>query len=110
MRAISIKREEIPVPALVVQWDDGHVSHFSLQLLRDECPCANCKGEVILGKVYRPVSLPIFSAGKYELVKLEPTGQYGVQAAWKDGHDTGIYSWDYLRSICPCPECIAKRG
>jgi DUF971 family protein len=28
---------------------------------------------------------------------------------WNDGHSTGIYSFDYLRSICPCPECHPPR-
>ena len=47
--------------------------------------------------------------GMNELESLTPTGQYGVQAKWKDGHDTGIYSWEYLRLICPCPVCSAVR-
>ncbi len=34
-----------------------------------------------------------------ELVSLVPVGNYGVQAAWKDGHDSGIYTWDQLRTI-----------
>jgi len=107
-KAVSIKRQS--ETELAVQWDDGHVSLFTFQLLRDECPCANCKGEVILGKVYRPISLPVFTPGMYELVSLTPTGQYGVTAKWKDGHDTGIYSWEYLRAICPCEACSAERA
>ena len=106
MRATSIKRENTD---LVVAWDDGHVSRYSLAYLRQECPCAGCKGEVIFGKVYRPTSLPVFKPGMNDLESLTPTGGYGVQAKWKDGHDTGIYSWEYLRMICPCPTCSAKR-
>jgi DUF971 family protein len=26
---------------------------------------------------------------------------------WSDGHHTGIYPWDLLRSLCPCPQCTA---
>jgi DUF971 family protein len=32
----------------------------------------------------------------YELKSLQPVGQYAIQATWKDGHDTGIYSFEYL--------------
>lgn len=108
IRATQIKREESG--ELKVTWQDGHVSYFTLQYLRQECPCAACKGEVLFGKVYRPATLPIFTPGMYELEKLVPTGQYGIQASWKDGHDTGIYSWDYLRMICPCTECTERRN
>ena len=34
-----------------------------------------------------------------ELVSLTPVGNYGVQAAWADGHDTGIYTWEMLRTV-----------
>jgi DUF971 family protein len=103
LRPTSIKRSEDAL-ALDVIWDDGHVSHYPLELLRRECPCAACKGETIFGKVMMPASLPVFRAGMNELESLTPTGLYGIQARWKDGHDTGIYSWEYLRMICPCPE------
>lgn len=39
------------------------------------------------------------SPGMNELVSLEPVGNYGVQASWKDGHNTGIYTWEMLRSV-----------
>ena len=93
MKPQKIKREG---EALVITWPDGHVSNFTLEELRRACPCAGCKGEVLFGKVYMPASLPIFVPGMYELASLTPVGQYAVQAAWKDGHNTGIYSWDLL--------------
>jgi len=40
-----------------------------------------------------------FAPGMNELVKLAPVGNYGVKAAWKDGHDTGIYTWEMLRNV-----------
>ncbi len=114
MRATQIKREAANqatgVPGeILVQWDDGHSSRYSLAYLREECPCAGCKGEVLFGKVYRPPTLSVFKPGMNELTQLKPTGGYGVMASWGDGHDTGIYSWEYLRMICPCAECVAKR-
>jgi DUF971 family protein len=37
--------------------------------------------------------------GMNELASLTPVGNYGVQASWKDGHDSGIYSWEMLRTV-----------
>ncbi|HYM20106.1 MAG TPA: DUF971 domain-containing protein [Candidatus Kapabacteria bacterium] len=94
MRPTQIKRDN-ERNALVITWDDGHTSFFPITFLRDECPCAGCKGETILGTHY-PAPLKIFKEGMYKLARLETVGQYAVQAYWKDGHDTGIYSWEYL--------------
>ena len=43
--------------------------------------------------------LKTFKPGMNELRSLTPVGNYGVQASWADGHDTGIYSWDYLHDL-----------
>ena len=98
MRPTQIKRDSA-ANELRITWDDGHVSVLTIKLLRDECPCAGCKGEVLFGKVYKPAPLLVFQEGMYELTDLKTMGQYGVQAIWKDGHDTGIYSWEYLRAL-----------
>lgn len=85
--------------ALSVTWPDGRVDTLPLSYLRDECPCAGCKGETILGKTYMPtVPIPIVQSS-YELVAIEPVGSYGVQVRWGDGHATGIYAWEYLRLL-----------
>lgn len=89
-----------PSPQLLsFTWPDGSVSVVPLKLLRDECPCAGCKGETILGKHYAPSLLPTFTPGMYEIARIEPVGKYGLQFYWKDGHDTGIYSWEYLHLL-----------
>ena len=40
---------------------------------------------------------------------LEAVGAYAVTIEWEDGHRYGIYNWGYLRALCPCPLCMAKR-
>jgi DUF971 family protein len=85
---------------LRIVWDDGHVARFTLQYFRDACPCAGCQGESdIFGELKMPVQLPILKPGKYELKQLTPVGNYAVAAVWGDGHDSGIYSWEYLLGI-----------
>jgi DUF971 family protein len=40
-----------------------------------------------------------------KMLNIEPIGAYAMKIDWSDGHSTGIYSFDYLRRICPCGEC-----
>lgn len=94
-----IKIQKLPSGELEFSWDNGHVARFSLSFLREQCPCAGCKGEVMFGKVYKPAPLAIYQEGMYVLKSLTPVGQYAIQMAWADGHDTGIYSWEYLRLL-----------
>lgn len=45
------------------------------------------------------VGIKTFQPGMNELIALNPVGNYGVQASWKDGHGTGIYTWNMMRKI-----------
>jgi DUF971 family protein len=40
-----------------------------------------------------------------EIDRFDPVGRYALQIVWFDGHDTGLYSYKYLRSLCQCAEC-----
>ncbi|MGH9592205.1 MAG: gamma-butyrobetaine hydroxylase-like domain-containing protein, partial [Bryobacteraceae bacterium] len=42
------------------------------------------------------------------MTKIEEAGHYALHIFWSDGHNTGIYSYDHLRRICPCGECRAQ--
>jgi len=37
-------------------------------------------------------------------VNIRLVGQYAAQLYWADGHNTGIYTWDRLLGMCPCPD------
>jgi DUF971 family protein len=39
----------------------------------------------------------------------EAVGKYAVKFSWNDNHDLGLYSWFFLREVCPCAECAAAR-
>ena len=45
-----------------------------------------------------------------KMLAVEPVGNYAIRINWSDGHNSGIYSYDHLRSICPCEECRASRA
>ena len=88
---------------LAVKWDDGREDFISLEKLRRACPCAGCKGEIdILGNVYKNPVKP-FAPNAFTLVKIASVGGYAIQPVWADGHNTGIYSFEYLRQLMPEP-------
>lgn len=84
---------------LAVKWDDGTESFVSLEVLRRSCPCAGCQGERdMLGQLHKPPSPPL-TAASFQLVRLARVGGYAVQPVWADGHNTGLYSFEYLRHV-----------
>ncbi|MBM4176491.1 MAG: DUF971 domain-containing protein [Ignavibacteria bacterium] len=90
---------------LQIKWQDGHESRYELNNLRRECPCANCKGEVILWKSYAPTKKNNETPDMFILKSIQMVGSYALQIGWKDGHNTGLYTWENLRSLCQCDEC-----
>ena len=84
---------------LSLRWNDDALSIISLKYLRDECPCATCKGETILFKTFRPPKPTMISPEMYKIKSIDVVGEYAIQIGWKDGHNTGIYSWEYLKTL-----------
>ncbi len=87
---------------MTIQWADGHESHYELEHLRKNCPCANCRDAA-----HSPAPASPFQMFKpaARLKNAEAVGRYAVRLIWNDGHSAGIYSFEHLREICPCPEC-----
>jgi DUF971 family protein len=106
-----------PVPAkiklagenhsLTIQWSDGHESAFPYRYLRDRCPCASCT-EIEPAKKADAPALPMFGTKSLKPDRAELVGRYALQIFWNDGHSSGIYSFAYLRELCPCAQCKAK--
>ena len=84
---------------LAIKWADGSESFVSLEKLRRACPCAGCKGEMdVMGNLYKGPDIPL-KPESFVLRRLVQVGTYAVQPTWGDGHDSGIYSFDYLRRV-----------
>ena len=97
-----------------ITWADGHASHYDFVYLRDNCPCALCNDERMKkgtpkGSLGAPASavLPMFKP-KAKARGAHAMGHYAIQIDFTDGHATGIYSFDYLRTICPCQDCARE--
>lgn len=97
-----------------IEWKDGHRSHYSFVFLHDACPCALCdEDREKTGRKpgdppkAKPGELPMFKE-KAKPISADGVGKYAIKFHWNDGHELGIYSWQFLREICPCAECKVK--
>ncbi len=91
-------------PRLSLAWADGHESHLPAAYLRRHCPCATCVSENTGVRTLDPRTIP----DTIEILRAQPVGQYALSFAFSDGHETGIYTFETLRSLCPCPACQAQ--
>lgn len=84
---------------LAVKWDDGGETFVPLERLRRACPCASCAGEGdIMGNVYKGPDTPL-RPESFQLASYGIVGGYGFQPTWADGHNSGIFAFDYLRRV-----------
>jgi DUF971 family protein len=96
---LKVKNHEIVNEFLLIQWNDDSESTIALKVLRDSCPCAGCAGEKdVFGNVYKgPPQMK--SDASYILMHFEPVGYYAFKPVWGDGHDSGIFTFDLLKSF-----------
>lgn len=91
---------------LALRWHDGAETYLALPLLRRACPCAVCGGEPdVMGNLLRPEVT--HTASSFELLSWQAIGGYALQPRWKDGHNTGLYSFQYLRRLAEMGETPA---
>ena len=89
-KKISVKDKRF----LYIVWDDGNESMIALSNLRKFCPCATCLKE----REDKPASyVPLLSSVQLTLDDVKAVGNYAIQLFWKDGHNSGIYSYEKLK-------------
>ena len=93
---------------LRIEWADGHVSVYDFVRLRWLCPCAYCRGEAGLPGWLD--SNPVLTPEQTRLVSVAAVGNYAIAPEWGDGHGTGYYTFEGLRTACPCTACSAARA
>lgn len=91
----------MPIPRLIIPidednllrvlWDDDSLSHYPLPYLRGWCPCAACQGHGAERK-FVEVKDP-------HLESISLVGNYALNPRWADGHETGIYTFEYLKDL-----------
>jgi DUF971 family protein len=97
-----------------IEWKDGHISDWNFAWLRNACPCATCHEEREQAgrkpgeaKPKPQTLLPMYEA-PVRPTEVTPVGKYAMKFKWSDGHESGIYSWEYLRRVCQCEACSSK--
>jgi DUF971 family protein len=93
-----------------ILWEDGHESRYDYSALRQACPCATCREQRAQRHVNPFQVLTTVTTHEVEPLRLSTVGNYALSIEWSDGHRTGIYPWDMLRSLCPCPQCSGLRA
>lgn len=84
---------------LAIKWEGGEEDFIPLEFLRRHCPCAGCKGEMdVMGNIYKAPDRPL-TPSAFVLTRIVPVGNYAVNLFWGDGHQAGIYSYNYLRRL-----------
>ncbi len=96
---LDLKKDE----GLTIVWSDGVRSYYPIAHLRRLSPSADARE---LRKQIKANPLTVLPAGSGSSGPLVATdaelvGNYAIKIAFSDGHNTGIYSWTYLREIDP---------
>jgi len=93
MVPVSIK---IAGNRLAIVWNNGLQGTIKLANLRFNCPCAICvEDKEKKGAGY----IPFYNDKELGIADIKQVGSYAVAVTWKDGHNTGIYNYDYLEVL-----------
>ena len=96
MRPVKIRLDK-QARQLVIEWDDGLRHRYPWTYLRAHCPSA---GERVSRE--QPNTDPLAVLGRVpssDVADVRMVGNYAINLTWADGHNAGIYSWEYLRSL-----------
>lgn len=80
---------------LTIKWSDDSESHYNAAQLRRSCPCAGCINEWTGEKMLDPASVPDDLTIKHTSL----VGRYALNFHFSDGHETGLFSFNYLRGL-----------
>lgn len=78
---------------LDITWDTGELKSIKLSNLRNNCPCAICNAEK---EEWSSSYIPLFTQEQLSLTNISLVGTYAISLEWKDGHNTGLYDFEYL--------------
>jgi DUF971 family protein len=80
---------------LSVNWSDGVETKYNAADLRRACPCAGCINEWTGEKMLKAENVP----DDLSFSSISIVGRYALNFHFSDGHDTGIYSFEFLRKL-----------
>ena len=100
---MGLKPESIVIMGgnVAIKWNDDSESFIATSELREKCPCANCSGESdVFGNVYKGNDRGSNdNRQKYIISAYMNVGHYAIRIIWADGHNAGIYSFNFLKGL-----------
>jgi DUF971 family protein len=81
---------------LRITWADERVCEYDAARLRRACPCAQCVNEWTGERTLKPEAI----SDEIRIDDVSIVGRYALNFRWSDGHETGIYSFQFLRDLC----------
>ena len=81
---------------LRITWADEKVCEYDAARLRRSCPCAQCVNEWTGERTLKPEAI----SNEIRIEDISIVGRYALNFRWSDGHETGIYSFQFLRDLC----------
>lgn len=87
---------------LLIVWSDGHRRTYTYAELRENCPCATCRETHGPPEPHPAELLPVISASEaqpIDITAMAPVGSYAYKISFNDGHDSGIYTFQWLRHL-----------
>ena len=86
---------EEPDGSISIAWSDGREDKFAAAELRRNCPCAGCINEWTGEKMLRNEAV----SDDIKIDRISVVGRYALNFHFSDGHDTGIFSFNFLRGV-----------
>ena len=83
---------------LSITFDDGDAFQLAAEYLRVESPSAEVQGHSARDRRF------IGGKRSVRIARIEPVGHYAVRITFDDGHDSGLYTWSYLRELAAAHE------
>lgn len=107
MNPLKIERNK-DGKGMSITWENNKTQHYSSEVLRKLCPCATCReerGEDAHQGITPPKKRSMLNVIKntaeesLNLEKIWGVGSYAIGLQWKDGHNSGIYTYEYLQQL-----------
>jgi DUF971 family protein len=92
--------------AVEIVWNDGRKYLLPIRFLRGHCPCASCVNEITGERTLDLNTIP----DDIHLIKMSFTGNYALKISWSDGHNTGLFTWNYISKLCRHDEIRGERS
>ena len=100
---VPVRIDKLDSRELLIEWSDGVTQQIPFRSLRDGCQCATCIDKRLhKADDKNKAGLPILTAAEaqpLDILKMHPVGNYAYNIHFSDGHSTGIFTFELLRSF-----------